>query len=155
MSRSECRETSLCVASLLRRTCPWTRAPHEEESGQKPANSWGRNCARSSHAKRSEHLFFLFNEKTVYQGPFLRWCPGGCVLLEFMCLKFSMDALHSRRDRGKLRETRLSSRNLQSTFPSPPTPWEMFAFASEGPGRGPWCLSTSGPQAVFSKLSTS
>lgn len=63
----------------------------EEEPGQKPASSQGRSCARSSHAKRSDHLFFS---------------------------------------------------------------WEMLAFASEGPGRCPWCLSTSGPQVVFSKLST-
>lgn len=127
----------------------------EEESGEQPASPWGRNCAWSSHAKRSEHFFSTFNKKTVHQGPLLRWGPGRCVLLECMCLKFSVDALHSRRDRGKLRETRLSSWNLHTTFLSPPMHWEMFAFASEGPRKGPWCLSTSGAQAVFSKLSTS
>lgn len=111
-------------------------------------------CQKLSREKKWAP-FSPFNEKTVHQVPLLRWCPGGCVLLEFMCLKFSVDALHSIRDRGELRETRLSSWNLQSTVLSLQRPWEMFAFASEGPRGGPWCLSTSGPQAVFSKLSTS
>lgn len=155
VSRSDCRETSLWVALLLRRTCLCTHAPQWGGVWRAASSPWGRNCAWSSHAKRSEHFFSTFNKKTVHQGPLLRWGPGRCVLLECMCLKFSVDALHSRRDRGKLRETRLSSWNLQTTFLSPPMHWEMFAFASEGPRKGPWCLSTSGAQAVFSKLSTS
>lgn len=37
----------------------------EEEPGQKPAGSQGRSCARSSHAKRSDHLFFFLRNVCI------------------------------------------------------------------------------------------
>lgn len=155
MSRSDCRQTSLWVASLLRRACPWTQAPQWGGVWTEACQLLGKELCQKLSCKKKWASFSPFNEKTVYQRPLLRWCLGRCVLLECMCLKFSVDALHSRIDRGKLRETRLSSWNLQSTFLSSPMPWEMFVFVSEGTRRGPWSLSTPGPQAVFSKLSTS